>query len=153
MESHVLSPLSLVLWSVWVNGSQACTIDHQGAAFPPSVLIKWREWQINKVQSHSQGSQPFVLSIVMLPFPPSVLILVLPITGLPEKDEVPRISGGFFGGARSLWLMSCRVTSPSFQDGLMRLKGYATVVVMFCFTLTSDELPPSKPAEPNDQRS
>ena len=49
--------------------------------------------------------------------------------------------------------MSCRVTSPSFQDGLMRLKGYATVVVMFCFALTSDELPPSKPAEPNDQRS
>jgi hypothetical protein len=87
----------------------------------------------------------------MLPLPPSVLILVLPITGLPENAEVPRISGGFFGGARILWLISCRVTSVSSQDGLMRVKGYAIVVVMFCFALTSDELPPGNPEETNDQ--
>jgi hypothetical protein len=96
------------------------------------------------------GCQPFVLSIVMLPFPPSVLILVLPMTGLPEKAEVPRISGGFFGGARIRWFMSFRVTFVSSQDGLMRVKGFAIDVVTSCFILLSD-LPPSKAEYSNDQ--
>jgi len=34
------------------------------------------------------SSQPFVLMIVMLPFPPSVRIFVLRTTGFPEKAEV-----------------------------------------------------------------
>lgn len=34
------------------------------------------------------STQPLVLMIVMLPFPPSVRILVLPTTGFPEKAEV-----------------------------------------------------------------
>jgi hypothetical protein len=54
-----------------------------------------RDWLLNKWWR----PQPFALSIVMLPLPPSVLILVLPMTGLPEKAEVPRFSGGGFGGA------------------------------------------------------
>nr|ACN27024.1 unknown [Zea mays] len=76
----------------------------------------------------------------MLPFPPSVLILVLLITGLPENAEVPRISGAFLGG-RIRRFISCKVTSPSCQDGLMRVKGYATEVVKLSF-VTSDELAP-----------
>jgi len=83
------------------SGSQACT-QLTTKELPPSLLING-EWQINKGSKAFSGfqrtGQPFVLRIVMLPLPPSVLILVLPITGLPEKAEVPRISGAFFGGA------------------------------------------------------
>jgi hypothetical protein len=79
----------------------------------------------------------------------------LPMTGLPEKAEVPMFSGGGFGGAWIRWFISFRVTSPSSQDGLIRVKGYAIVVVIFCFTLIREfsELPAIVgKAEPNDQQ-
>lgn len=72
----------------------------------------------------------------MLPFPPSVRILVLPTTGFPEKAEVGYCSGSFClvfegGGVRIRWFMSFRVTAPWVPEGFMNAKGYATEVANF----------------------
>lgn len=92
---------------------------------------------------------PLVLMIVMLPFPPSVWILVLPTTGFPEKAEVGYdVVGslwGFFvfdgGGVSILWLMSFRVTVPCIPDGFTNVNGRTTDDAIFNGVLMKDFFP------------
>lgn len=85
--------------------------------------------------------------IVMLPFPPSVRILVFPTTGFPENAEVGYKIGstssiGFDGGGvRIRWLMSFKVTSPRAPHGLMKENGWTMDETGFVGVFTYDFLP------------
>ncbi|KAF5784760.1 hypothetical protein HanXRQr2_Chr10g0420681 [Helianthus annuus] len=85
----------------------------------------------------------------MLPFPPSVRILVLPTTGLPEKAEVGYDFGAFSlfffdfdgGGVCIFWLMSFIVTAPCIPHGFTKANGRTTDEVIFVGVLIQDLFP------------
>lgn len=87
--------------------------------------------------------------IVMLPFPPSVRILVLPTTGFPEKAEVGyefvAFSRFFFdfdgGGVSIFWFMSFRVTVPCIPHGFTKANGRTTDEAIFVDVLINDFFP------------
>lgn len=88
-------------------------------------------------------NHPLVLMIVMLPFPPSVRILVLPTTGFPEKAEVGYDFSGFSfsfswdffdfdgGGVSIFWFISFRVTAPCIPHGFTNANGRTTDEAIF----------------------
>lgn len=100
-----------------------------------------------KKNNHLSG-HPFVLMIVMLPFPPSVRIFVLPTIGLPENADVGYdIAGSSYvfldfdgGGVRIFLFMSFRVTDPS-PHGFTNANGRTTDDVTFVGVFMKDFFP------------
>ena len=114
------------------------------------VKLKEKSARTNKGwQENYSSNQPFVLKIVIQPFPPSVWIFIWPTTGFPEKAEVgyieERSSFCFdIGGVQIRWLMSFRVITPLTPQGLINANGYTTEDVAFVGVCMYDFLPEMK---------